>query len=426
MKIKNTVKKGFTLIELIIVLAIFSIIMVLVMSFIDPVSRVMTKTSVRERTASYVDNIGEYLEKSMRYAQYVRVFEGDFCDRRKADPSDTSLNIATTEKKAVMQFVDDYFDGAVNSKGDPLTGKVHVLRLCNDNTLGTDKPGTIYESVYDFTAGLSVVYQVENPSDHTMTYTRRWYDDEETEMTKPVPPATPAGYIPAAITSEFKHSVITDTSVQNKKVINPEHFTDYSYYYKIGYYEFKPVPSTKLSSYSGTDTTTDKYYSRLNLVRTGYGSQSFSLCTVAYQNNKKGNNKLDSTLTKEDGSTEEVKLFLSPSYMNMTGTSLINQKLLSDTKRAEIFRYERVVGPDVIDPTAVTDAEKDEKNKYAGQVVWADEAHTIHKMKALNITDADAPIGDAFTHYTAKPADPANPSENIYFIYVVPSEVTVE
>ena len=51
--------KGFTLIELIIVLAIFSVIMTLVMSFIDPVSRLMTKTSVRERTSAYVDNIGE-------------------------------------------------------------------------------------------------------------------------------------------------------------------------------------------------------------------------------------------------------------------------------------------------------------------------------------------------------------------------------
>ena len=428
MKIKNTVKKGFTLIELIIVLAIFSIIMVLVMSFIDPVSKVMSKTSVRERTASYVDNIGEYLEKSMRYAQYVRVFEGDFSDRKKADSTDSSLNIKTTEEKAVIQFVDDYFDGAIDSSGNPLTGKVHVLKLCNDNTLGSDKPGTIYETIYDFSAGMSVVYQVENPSDHSMTYTRRWFDDDEPEMQEPVPPATPAGYIPAPIGNEFRHSVITATSVVNQPVINPEHFENYSYYYRIGYFNFNPVPASKLSEYSGVDTTTDKFYSRLDLVRTGYGSQSFSLCTVAYQNDKKGNNMIYSTRTDSTDSTltENVKLFLSPSYMNMTGTSLINQKLLSDTKRAEIFRYERVVGPDVIDPTAVTDEEKAEKNKYAGQVVWADDAHTVPKMKALNITDVDAPIGEAFTHYTVKPDDPTNPSENIYFIYVIPSEVTVE
>ena len=59
-------------------------------------------------------------------------------------------------------------------------------------------------------------------------------------------------------------------------------------------------------------------------------------------------------------------------------------------------------------------------------MVWADDAHTIPKMKALNITDVDAPIGEAFTHYVAKPDDPTDPSENIYFIYVIPSEVTVE
>ena len=39
--------KGFTLIELIIVLAIFGIILTLVMSFIDPVEKVMTTTSKR-------------------------------------------------------------------------------------------------------------------------------------------------------------------------------------------------------------------------------------------------------------------------------------------------------------------------------------------------------------------------------------------
>lgn len=422
MKIKNTIKKGFTLIELIIVLAIFSIIMVLVMSFIDPVSRVMKKTSVRERTASYVDNIGEYLEKSMRYARYVRVFEGDFCDSKKKDSMDSSLNVTTTEEKAVMQFVDDYFDGAINSDGDPLTGKVHVLKLCNDNTIGSDKPGTIYESVYDFTAGLSVRYQVEEPSTGAMVEVKRWYDDDDDDMKKPVAPASPDGYIPSPIGSEFKHSDITETSIKNKKVINPEHFVDYSYYYKIGYCDFKAIPSTSLSSYSGTDTTTDQFYSRLDLVRPGISTttQSFALCTVAYQNNKKGNNKIESTFTKGDGSTEKVNLFLSPSYMNVTGTALINTALLGDTtRRAEIFRYQRVVGPDVIDPTAVTEAEKAEKNKYAGQIEWADDAHTVPKMLAITPSELS---GAAFMNLKAKPADPDNPSENIYFIYVLPSE----
>ncbi len=74
MENKKSKLKGFTLIELIIVLAIFSGLMVLIMSFIDPVSRQMTDTSVRERTASYVDNISDYFDGSLRYAQFARVY----------------------------------------------------------------------------------------------------------------------------------------------------------------------------------------------------------------------------------------------------------------------------------------------------------------------------------------------------------------
>lgn len=416
--------KGFTLIELIIVLAIFGVIMVLVMSFIDPVSKVMGKTSVRERTASYVDNIGEYLEKSMRYASYVRVFDGDFCDRKKADDTDSSLNIVTTEEKAVVQFIDDYFDGAINSDGDPLTGKVHVLKLCNDHTLGTDKEGTIYETVYDFTAGVSVVYQIENPTDHSISYTRRWSDDEEEELRKPVNPdplPDPAYYTPqATVASDFIHSQISVSGTANLPIINPEHFESYSYYYNIGYCTFDPITPGNLENYTGVDTDTDEYYSELSTVRSGYSSRSFSLCTVAYKHDDKVNNRIVSTKTFIDEAsgmetTAQVNLFLSPSYMNMTGTSLINQALLTDPLRAEYFRKARYIGPDVIDIT------NPGNNKMAGAVKSGEGESTI---EPINLTDAIAPISDAFTHYTAVP-NVADPSENIYFIYVVPSEINV-
>lgn len=423
MKESKKTLKGFTLIELIIVLAIFGVIMVLVMSFIDPVSKVMGKTSIRERTASYVDNIGEYLEKSMRYASYVRVFDGDFCDRKKADPSDSSLNLVTTEEKAVIQFIDDYFDGAINSEGNHLTGKVHVLKLCNDHTLGSDKEGAVYETVYDFTAGESVVFEVENPADHSISYTRRWSDDEEEDMRKPVLPdplPPPSAYTPPSfVDSEFVHSKVTVNGTADLPVINPEHFENYSYYYTIGYCTFDPIIPGNLSNYTGVDTSTDEFYSELSTVRSGYSTRSFSLCTVAYKHDDKVNNRLVSTKTFIDDAgietTEEVNLFLSPSYMNMTGTSLINQALLTDPLRAEYFRKARYIGPDVIDVANPSN------NKLAGKVKSGEGEKTI---EPINLTEAIAPISDAFTHYTAVP-NPSDPSENIYFIYVVPSEINI-
>ena len=98
---KKTALKGFTLIELIIVLAIFSVIMTLVMSFIDPVSKIMTKTSVRERTAAYVDNIGEYVSKSIRHAQNIVVYEHGISD---------------DEQTVARDFVDTYYNGVIFMK----------------------------------------------------------------------------------------------------------------------------------------------------------------------------------------------------------------------------------------------------------------------------------------------------------------------
>lgn len=66
--------KGFTLIELIIVLAIFSGIMAGAISLIDPVSKIMTKASVSEKTNSYVNTIQDYVEGSVKYAENLNVY----------------------------------------------------------------------------------------------------------------------------------------------------------------------------------------------------------------------------------------------------------------------------------------------------------------------------------------------------------------
>ncbi|MBP3268295.1 MAG: type II secretion system protein, partial [Ruminococcus sp.] len=79
MRIKKT-QKGFTLIELIIVMAIFGIIMLGVMKIADPLARVMSRSSVKEQSAANVDNISDYLDHSLRYAKYMSVYEGELPD----------------------------------------------------------------------------------------------------------------------------------------------------------------------------------------------------------------------------------------------------------------------------------------------------------------------------------------------------------
>ncbi len=77
---KKKILKGFTLIELIIVMAIFSVLMLATMSLVDPVSRIFKHSNDFEKTYSYVDNIQNYLQGSLQYADNVWVYQGNMTD----------------------------------------------------------------------------------------------------------------------------------------------------------------------------------------------------------------------------------------------------------------------------------------------------------------------------------------------------------
>lgn len=72
--------KGFTLIELIIVMAIFSLLMVGAMSLVDPVSRIHSRANTGENSYAYVDNIQNYLQDSLEYADHLWVVQGNLSD----------------------------------------------------------------------------------------------------------------------------------------------------------------------------------------------------------------------------------------------------------------------------------------------------------------------------------------------------------
>lgn len=292
-------QKGFTLIELIIVLAIFGIILALVMSFIDPVAKIMKKASVRERTAAYVDNIGEYLDNSLHYAEFIRVYNGGFCKE-----GDESTQIS--EDIAVRSLIAACLNGAVNDAGDPINGRVRVLKLINSPT-GSFTEGQIYESVYGFFAGET--FEVK--------------DDDGNVI------ATPVHNAPVASIMQ-----------ENKKVINEEHLEEYSYYYNTGFYNLDSIDEPDM--YSATDgsgksyaPTNRDYYSTLYpimyeadhdgvrddpLTMNTLSNENLCINVVAYQNGNKefANHEL------ADGSVELVPVFLSPSHLTATSMSLIN------------------------------------------------------------------------------------------------------
>lgn len=339
---------GFTLIELIIVMAIFGIIMLGVMKIADPLAKVMERSSTKEKSAAYVDNISDYLDKSMRYAKYMRVYEGEFSD------------YGMTEEEIAKDFVDTYYDGCISNDGSSvglMKGKLHILKLINVTSyesspgnvqdvsvIGADptdiiKPGQVWDTVYKFTCGDS--YKEAEEPDGTPII--KWKTTAKIEL--------------------------DNTSM----AINPEHLENYGYYYRYGYSKFEVV-SHDSSKVEGDDDSKNVTYSALTPDPTVTGSSRFAISIVAYP----VGNKMK---TVDDGST----WFKSPCYMNTMSMYLINADTAGDMK-------------------------------------------TDKMQKQLSNGDPD---GDSLTpvitydssFFKYSPTGVAPSTDNLYFVYVVPSEL---
>lgn len=166
MKSKNNLK-GFTLVELIVVMAVFGIIMLGAMRFLDPVSRMMKGASLQEANSATVDNIKRYMEGTLRYANAVYVHNGDlkYYDLSGCHVIDTSMSESARQQQAVEDFVNECFTNRADSSNDPISGKAYVMKINNDDQ------GKITESVFDFTAGYD--YNEWNASTSLWDITRK-------------------------------------------------------------------------------------------------------------------------------------------------------------------------------------------------------------------------------------------------------------
>lgn len=395
--------KGFTLIELIIVLAIFSVIMVLAMSFIDPVSRTMTDTSVRERTAAYVDNIGEYVDKSIRYSQFIRISENNYYNG-----SDV-----VSEEEALVDFIDDFYDGAIKEDFTPVTGKVHVLKLVNTDT-GGYQAGRVYESVYNFVAGDSIDYDTGAGTGKDIE--KRWDDELSIYVNTSVGDFVNGSYInegeaAIGVPLSFPHSKVTPVTTDNQ-VINEEHYQEYSYYYQLGLYEYLPVNDAVLGDYGLTADENAKFYynqlvKRLNgSVEIQPSERQFSLNVVSYQVKNGVSNKFDVVYSPEGSDdAENTVLFRSPSNMNtisMTFQNVITSKVAdSNSKLASYYRIRQNTYKAA--PGSIND------NAGKGEVV-----DDVVKLDPVTYTDMP---------FSYKAAAEGENVDIIYMIYTLPDEI---
>lgn len=174
---KKRTLKGFTLIELIIVMAIVSVLMLAVMKVSQPAVKIMNNTSNAEKTYGYTDNIRTYLQTQLEYSDALWVIPenelGNVSFQSMRHPPEydahgvevpgtaTMITVGdgSSIEDAVKDFADENYFGTVShngtSSGDimgqiqPLKGKINVLRLLNHDH-DSFKAGQITLTTYDF------------------------------------------------------------------------------------------------------------------------------------------------------------------------------------------------------------------------------------------------------------------------------------
>ncbi|MDE5620030.1 MAG: prepilin-type N-terminal cleavage/methylation domain-containing protein [Ruminococcus sp.] len=247
MKSKRNLK-GFTLVELIVVMAVFGLIMLGAMQFLSPVNRMMKGASVQEANSATVDNIKRYLEGTLRYANAVYVHNGDlkYYDVSGCHLIDPSMSESARQQEAVEEFVDSCFTNRVDSSNDPISGKVYVMKIDNDNQ------GRITESEFNFTAGYD--YNDWNPS------TSLWDDTK-------------------------RHSASVSAVTIDAPVINEAYYSSYSIFATIGYNEMKAIHDGDVSYALPAKIRNDQYFGRIVPVGSyGFSPSMFSMTFVTYKN----------------------------------------------------------------------------------------------------------------------------------------------
>lgn len=392
---KKRTKKGFTLIELIIVMAVFSILMVAVMSIVNPLSKVVKKASIQEANTAAVDNMKRYLEGSVRYADCIEVYVGDLVDfnGNAITPSmglDKDTYVART-------FIENHYMNRTNpGTEDPLTGKVRMLKIDNGDN------GRITEYEWDFKSGYTYV-QFDGSG-------KREQVQDTDSSGNPLYDAD--GNAIMVDDYGIEHAVLSNMTVDNN-VINPVYYDDYSFYFQPGYNTTTVInDDTLINSIAGFNTADDKpdiYYSSIVPVDMPSGAKSpsfspelFSLTVMTYKKDGAYGEIADDLSTPED---ESQTIFRSPFAISNINMSLVNiNSSFSSEKPSDKYGPIRWSGKPSGYPSSFSPSDKIDVSAPKDGIWDYEEINT--RQAAL--------INKRFYSY------PETDGDCIYFIYTLP------
>lgn len=245
--------KGFTLVELIVVMAVFGLIMLGALRLLDPVNRMMRNASIQEANTATVDNIKRYFEGTLRYANSVYVHNGDLKYFGTGGvPTIYGGDEETRQMEAVRAMVDNVYVNRVDSSDEPIKNKkAYVMKIDNDNQ------GRITESVFEFDAGYK--YKEWNPA------TSNW-DIEH-----------------------IKNADVRTISL-DQPVINEVYYENYSVFVSLGYNTMQTLRDGDVSAFPA-QVEDKQYFGRVVPERidpaTGtaeFSSSNFAFTFTTYKN----------------------------------------------------------------------------------------------------------------------------------------------
>lgn len=142
---KSRKAKGFTLVELIIVMAIFSIILIGALNLMNPVTKLFVKTSTQEKSSAASSNIAGYLQGSFQQAEYITVYE-----KNMAAGGEAALQAEVNTH--IQTFIHNYYDGRLSHETAAYDG-IYANGLINVLVIDNTKGGKISKWELPYTAG---------------------------------------------------------------------------------------------------------------------------------------------------------------------------------------------------------------------------------------------------------------------------------
>lgn len=237
--------KGFTLIEMIMVLALFSIIMYSCLELIGPVSNYFVRSANFESNTACIDNIKRAIEGNLKYADRVRACYGfkpygGSGEDGEAEPDDVTAPSSDLEAR-FTSFFNEFFE---NRRATDSAGYIYALVLDNTSLSATsvldETNGNFYDSVDGYDNLTDFINDKKNGG-RIIRY-KFWYNtydenyDQADEVLATIQPGftyTPAPRIEGSTFMADK----TPTPGVEEWYVNPKLYNSYEYRYDLGMVE---------------------------------------------------------------------------------------------------------------------------------------------------------------------------------------------